>query len=222
MYRLRFLGLVFLAVGASARLHYKRATAFYDPADQGGSMLTDAGGLGEPLNVIVSGYSSPDVLTDDGVLNYARAIGFSTECLGIHIGAPQSANLGDGNGWVNQTKELREDYGDSLVGTCLESLIGGSHFRVFRQNGPTADSGALFLAASVEEPSTEHHTISPDGYNLGRDNLVAWALGEKSHGGVTYQTTAQNVTGLLQAGTQGINHDIAIDGIVTVLTVQIV
>lgn len=38
------------------------------------------------------------------------------------------------------------------------------------------------------------------------DNLVAWALGEKSHGGVTYQTTAQNVTGLLQAGTQGINH----------------
>lgn len=59
MYRLRFLGLVFLAVGASARLHYKRATAFYDPADQGGSMLTDAGGLGEPLNV--STYNIPSL-----------------------------------------------------------------------------------------------------------------------------------------------------------------
>lgn len=27
----------------------------------------------------------------------------STECLGIHIGDPQSANLGDGNGFRNQT-----------------------------------------------------------------------------------------------------------------------
>ena len=74
-----------------------------------------------------------------------------------------------------------------------------------------------------------------------RDHLVAWALGETSYDGVTYHTTAENVTGLLQPGTKGINHgelfsslakrarliwgsdaDIAIDGIVTVLTVQIV
>ena len=53
----------------------------------------------------------------------------STECLGIHLGDPQSANLGDGNGWVNQTVELRQDYGESTVGTCLESLTGGNHFR---------------------------------------------------------------------------------------------
>lgn len=53
----------------------------------------------------------------------------STECFGIHLGDPQSANLGDGNGWVNQTVELRSDYGDAGVGTCLESLIGGNHFR---------------------------------------------------------------------------------------------
>lgn len=53
----------------------------------------------------------------------------STECLGIHLGAPQSANLGDGNGWVNQTIELREDYGSAALGTCLESAIGGNHFR---------------------------------------------------------------------------------------------
>ena len=53
----------------------------------------------------------------------------STECLGIHLGDPQAANLGDGNGWVNQTLELRWDYGDADVGTCLESLLGGNHFR---------------------------------------------------------------------------------------------
>ena len=91
-----YFGLAFLALRASAVPHYKRAAAYYNPADQGGSMLTDAGDLGEPLNVssihhhyndlirdpcriqvIISGYSSPDVLTDDGIVNYARAIGLS-------------------------------------------------------------------------------------------------------------------------------------------------
>lgn len=63
----------------------------------------------------------------------------STECLGIHLGDPQSANLGDGNGWVNQTAELREDYGHANVGTCLESVIGGNHFRcAFPGGAPTA------------------------------------------------------------------------------------
>lgn len=60
---------------------------------------------------------------------YRPCLDSSTECFGIHIGNPQSANLGDGNGWVNQTYELREDYGDADVGTCLESAIGGDHFR---------------------------------------------------------------------------------------------
>jgi hypothetical protein len=105
------------------------------------------GPVGEPLNVIISALSSPQVLTDAGFLNFARAIGLqviyystswhllinrftsSTECFGIHIGDPQSANLGDGHGWFNQTNELREDYGNPDVGTCLESLIGGNHFR---------------------------------------------------------------------------------------------
>lgn len=53
----------------------------------------------------------------------------STECFGIHLGDPQSANLGDGHGAVNQTIELRQDFGDANAGTCLESLIGGNHFR---------------------------------------------------------------------------------------------
>ena len=68
------------------------------------------------------------------------------ECFGAHRGDPQTANLGDGNGSVNQTMELRWDYGNPDVGTCWESLVGGNHLRLFRQNGPTANTGALFLA----------------------------------------------------------------------------
>jgi hypothetical protein len=52
------------------------------------------------------------------------------ECFGFHFGGLMSANkLGDGNGMVNQTIELRQDYDNEGIGTCLESLIGGNHFR---------------------------------------------------------------------------------------------
>lgn len=186
-------------------------------------MLDSVGGdLGEPLNVIISGLSSAAVLTDDGFLNYARSIGFSIECFGIHLGAPQTANLGDGNGSLNQTIELRQDYGNSDVGTCLESLIGGNHFRMWRQNGPSANSGALFLAVSKEENVTEGHTIVPDGYNIGRDDLVSAAAGTTSFDGVSYTTVAENLTGLLAPGSTGVNHGIATDGTTKLLTVTIV
>ncbi|KAJ7782995.1 hypothetical protein B0H16DRAFT_1709825 [Mycena metata] len=207
--------------------HNKRAEAFVNPTSAGGSYARRRGGsnpadLGEPLNVIISGLSSPDVLTDDGFLNFARAIGFSTECLGLHLGGPQSANLGDGNGYVNQTVELRQDYGDSVLGTCLESLIGGNHLRVFRQNGPSADTGALFLAVSKEENVAEGHTIVANGYNIGRDQLVTNATnGTPSFDGVKYSSTLEIQTGLLPAGSTGVNHGIATDGVTKVLTVTI-
>ena len=72
------------------------------------------------------------------------------ECFGAHLGAPQTANLGDGNGWVNQTMELRNDYGNPDIGTCWESLIGGNHLRMWRQSGPSADTNALFLACVIQ------------------------------------------------------------------------
>ncbi|KAI6113215.1 hypothetical protein EDD16DRAFT_1521373 [Pisolithus croceorrhizus] len=197
--------------------------AFYNPSSGGGSMLDNAGdGFGEPLNVIISGLSTPAVLTNPGIVNYARAIGFSEECFDIHLGGLMSANLGDGNGWVNQTYELRQDYDNAGVGTCLESLVGGNHFRVYRQNGRLADSGALFLAVSQEEPATEDHNPVPDGYDIGRNNLVAAAVGITNFDGVTYLTTAENITGLLPPGSEGVNHGIAQDGIVTLLQVTII
>ncbi|EPQ57332.1 hypothetical protein GLOTRDRAFT_120553 [Gloeophyllum trabeum ATCC 11539] len=201
----------------------RRAVEFYDPAAVGGSMVDSTGnGLGEPLNVIISGLSSPAALTDSGIVNYAQAIGYSKECLGLHSGAPQTANLGDGNGWTDQLLELRADYHSTAVGTCLESVVGGNHFRVWRQNGSLADSGALFLAVSKEKSFIAHHSPIADGYDIGRDELVQAALGTKSHGGVTYSTVARNVSGLIAPGAEGINHGIAQDGVVTVLTVTIV
>lgn len=120
-----------------------RAVAFNVPAANGGSQLDSSAGLGEPLNVIISGLSSPSVLSTAGVEKYAkyvpsniyaapfsfawwlcRSLGFSTECLGINIGGPQTANLGDGAGWTDDIAVLREDFGNPGIGTCLESLTG--------------------------------------------------------------------------------------------------
>ncbi|KAH8119601.1 hypothetical protein DFH11DRAFT_455397 [Phellopilus nigrolimitatus] len=214
---------VLLIKSAEANALQKRAVAYYDPAAGGGSMLDNSGyGFGEPLNVIISGLSSPAVLTNDGFIKLARSLGFSNECFGFHLGNPQSANLGDGHGPVNQTIELRADFGSSVFGTCLESLAGGNHLRMFRQNGPNANSGALFLAVSAEEDVTKKHTVSTNGYDVGRDALVTAATsGLTSFVGVKYSINSEDITGLLAPGSNGINHGIAQDGIVKLLTVTI-
>ncbi|EJF66144.1 hypothetical protein DICSQDRAFT_98008 [Dichomitus squalens LYAD-421 SS1] len=212
---------LFYASAVTGLAIQKRAVDFFDPAQGGGSIFDNATFGGEPLNVIISGQSSPDVLTDDGILNYAQAISFSKECLGLHLGTPQTANLGDGNGSLNQTIEFRQDFGNDFLGTCFESLLGGNHFRVWRQNGPSANSGALFLAVSKEQDASANHDLVDDGYNIGRNELVAAAVGTKSHGGVTYNTVAKNITGLMPAGSDGVNHGIAVDGVITLLTVTI-
>jgi len=202
------------------------AVPFYNPLPHGGSLLDRAPNtgfpqLGEPLNIIISGASSPKVLTDAGFERFTNAFGFSQECFGAHLGDPQSANLGDGNGWVNQTYELRQDYGNVEIGSCLETLLGGNHFRLFRQNGPSANSGALFLAASEEENLHDHHNIAPDGYDVGRDKFVNAALGVKKYRGVKYSTVVEYLTGLLPPGSNGVNHDIATDGKTALLTITI-
>ncbi|KAL5524120.1 hypothetical protein ACEPAG_8293 [Sanghuangporus baumii] len=194
---------------------------FFPPVWGGGFQLINAhNGYGEPLNVIISGRSSPEVLTNKGFLNWARSLGFSNECFGLHSGGYMAADLGDGHGWVNQTAEFRKDYTSAHLGTCLETFVGGNHFRMFRQNGPKANTGALFLAVSSEEDLGKHHTVSPNGYDLGRDELIARATGETTeHDDVMYTATSRDLTGLLEEGTKWINHGIRIDGVVKLLTI---
>ncbi|KAJ7832024.1 hypothetical protein B0H14DRAFT_2515148 [Mycena olivaceomarginata] len=196
---------------------------FYDPRILGGEMLNNASRHGgEPLNVIISGFSTPSVLTTAGFLGFAASLGFARECFGLHRGDRQPANLGDGNGWVDEMMVLRESYGSASLGPCWESVVGGNHLRVYRQDGPAANSGALFLAVSQEESLLSHHRISRDGYNIGRDLLVQHAARTTSFKGVKYMTTARRIDDLMIPGKQGGLADITIDGVVVLLTVTVV
>lgn len=51
-----------------------RAAAYNVPTANGGSQLDSSAGLGEPLNVIISGLSSPSVLTTAGLEKYAKYV----------------------------------------------------------------------------------------------------------------------------------------------------
>ncbi|KAJ7738415.1 hypothetical protein B0H16DRAFT_1325494, partial [Mycena metata] len=168
-----------------------------------------------------------------------RGVGFTSECLGQHEGAPQMANLGDGNGYVNETAVLRWDYGDPSLGTCRETVEGGNHFRYWRQNGASANSSAVFMATSYEMPIAEGHNIVVNGYNLGRDWLVgnitnssidtstltntSTFSGTVSYAGFVYSTSISYVSGLLGNTSVGVNHGstVGIDGLVAVLDVKI-
>ncbi|KIJ30881.1 hypothetical protein M422DRAFT_61685 [Sphaerobolus stellatus SS14] len=172
-------------------------------------MLDTSAGLGEPLNVIISGQSSPEVLTDAGPMNWARSIGFSNEFL-------------DGNGALPEIKVIREDfYLPFTIGTGIESLVGGNHFKYWRQNGPTANTGALFLAVSHEMDVRHHYDIVSGGYDQGRNELVKKAVGKTSFLGVRYSTTARKISRLLEPGAKRINHGIPIDGDVYLLTIKV-
>jgi len=178
---------------------------FIHPTLHGGSWLVNIGsGGGEPLDVIISGLSSPEVLTNDGFANYSQAIGFSEECLGLRIGNTFSENLGDGHGAVAQSAELREDFDIPDLGTCLESGIGGNHIRVFRQNGPDANTGALFLAVLREHDIFQHHNIVEDGYNKGQDELANMVQDTHSCNGVKYITTVTPLPNQMPSGSAGI------------------
>ncbi|KAI0685621.1 hypothetical protein BC835DRAFT_1455583 [Cytidiella melzeri] len=229
---------------------------YYNATTNGGSFLTKVpgtfpAGLGEPLNIIISGNSDADVLkdqdTDGGLRNYFWSFGYASECLGQHLGDDQSADLGDGLGYRNETAVIRWDYGDFEFGSCKETIEGGPHFRYWTQDGSSADSGAIFMAASYELPANLGHDIVPNGYNFGRDwlignvtnqssiipsaNLTAGAQysGSTSFNNYTYQTDVQYVSGLLSATSDGINHYLtvsvdgapAIDGLVAIMQVKI-
>uniref|UniRef100_A0A8H7XQU2 Uncharacterized protein n=2 Tax=Psilocybe cubensis TaxID=181762 RepID=A0A8H7XQU2_PSICU len=226
---------------------------FYSPLDNGGSMLTDVEntfppGQGEPINTIISGNSDSRVLVDSeengGLRNYFLSLGFSGECLGQHSGSDQGANLGDGDGFQNETSVIRWNYGDPQLGSCKETIEGGNHFRYWVQDGPSANSGAIFMAVSYELPLNLGHDIISNGYNLGRDWLIGNITGSSippnitngttfsgttSFADFTYHTDITYITGLLENTNDNINHNITVgtefvnasDGLVALLDVKI-
>lgn len=80
-----------------------------------------------------------------------RSIGYSNECLGLHIGNIHEADLGDGNDRMPEAYLARQAY-FPIWGTCWESIAGGHHFRAWRQNGTHAASGAWFIGYVCSPP----------------------------------------------------------------------
>jgi len=196
---------------------------WYDPRINGGRFLdyTDHKPpyRGEPLNIIITSLSDPYVLTDEGFQEYSKSIGYSEECLGIHLGNKHGADLGDGDGKKMQQLLARQYY-FPVMGTCWESFAGGHHFRAWKQNGTLANSGAWFLGASKEEPTAKKHMIVPNGYNIGRDWFVEKATAGSYSKGMWWKADVEWREGLLEPGSDGINHGIAQDGIVAILTIH--
>jgi hypothetical protein len=212
-------------------------TGWWNPSD-----------LGEPINVVVSARSSPEVLTPDGFRLWLNSMNISQPCLG-QASMPGSDNkqfafLGpSGSPDQNLTELLtwRENFGDPLLGSCIQTFNGGFHLRAFNQTA----TGAIFIAASDEADLSHHHKILPDGYNSGRNNLTGLALnggkgtsmGPPYSAPQSYAVKAEKMRGLIEAGSQvrcrplaavvsscgqNINHDIATDGIITLLTVTLI
>ncbi|KAJ8694621.1 hypothetical protein PTI98_007279 [Pleurotus ostreatus] len=107
-----------------------------------------------------------------------------------------TANLGDGAGDVDELGVWRADFHSPLLGTCLESLIGGNHFRAWIQNfNATSGSGGALVDAAL---GTHQHPFLP----------------------YKFVTTSADLTGLLAPGAEGVNHNISQDGVVKLLTVD--
>ncbi|KAL1950451.1 hypothetical protein VTO73DRAFT_5575 [Trametes versicolor] len=174
--------------------------------------------LGEPLNIIISSLSDPYILTETGLHNYVKSIGFSEECLGLHYGYIHEADLGDGLGRKPEQFLGRQHY-FPIMGTCWESVRGGHHFRAWKQNGTDANSGAWFLGASEEMDSSKNHMIVEDGYNRGRDYIVSQITQITHWKGMWWKGEVEWREGLLQRGNRGVNHKIEQDGRVAILTI---
>ncbi|KDR83015.1 hypothetical protein GALMADRAFT_238775 [Galerina marginata CBS 339.88] len=190
-----------------------------DPRLNGGRFLDyTTKKYGEPLNVIVSGLSDPFILTDAGFKLYVKSLGYSEECLGLHMGQLHDANLGDGDGRTTELFLMRQYY-FPVWGTCWESIAGGHHFRAWKQNGTLANTGAWFIGASKEYDSTRSHKIIPNGYNIGRDWFVDRAVRGGTWRSNSWKAEVEYREDLIEEGKKGVNHGIAQDGRVAILTV---
>ncbi|CAD6891381.1 unnamed protein product [Tilletia laevis] len=206
--------LAFVTLASAASIQ-TRQSGYADPKSFGGSSLGYFPGNsnGEPLNIIVTGIGAADTFS-----SWYKAIGYGKECFGLHDGGAMQAYI-DSRSLRDQEGEIRFAYGEDpdAEGSCLESAIGGSHFRFWQQQG----TQAWFLAASREKTIFDHHDIVADGYDLDRDAIVKAATKSSSYKGKKFIATVSYVSGLLPSGSDGINHGIALDGRTAVLSVTV-
>lgn len=90
---------------------------------------------------------------------------------------PAGANERSLHRAVNQTDLLRWNYGDPSLGTCTETIKGGSHFRYWTQNGTAANSGAYFMAISYEKNLTFQHDVRtpPGAVTYLKTDIIRWS-----------------------------------------------
>ncbi|KAF8510500.1 hypothetical protein BU17DRAFT_55307 [Hysterangium stoloniferum] len=196
-------------------------TGWEDPRKGGGRMLDYATrcNYGEPLNVIISGNSDPRILDLEGLILYSYSLGYAEECLGLHVGRVHQANLGDGQGLIDEQYLARQTY-FPIFGTCWQSIIGGQHFRAWQQNTTQACLfRSCWCSSASLQNSGRNHMIVPNGYNLGRDWLVKRAIAGTSWRGMYWAAEVDWHEGLLEPGRQNINHNISQDGVTAILTV---
>ena len=105
---------------------------------------------------------SPIRLATGLTLSIVRSIGYSEECLGIHLGNKHDADLGDGDDKKAQ-QFLARQYYFPVMGTCWESFAGA-------QNDPTSHSFELGLTPLQVD------TTSVPGSRTGHSQTVAHGL----------------------------------------------
>lgn len=174
----------------------------------------------EPLNIIISATSDKYVLSKQGFEEYARALNFEPDTFAGNSkeNGKQKANLGDGNGYVDQAGLMRQKP------AMAEVINGGNHFRYWFQNGSKANTGAIFIAASVEKSLKENHDIVSNGYDMGRDQFVENSTSQThSLNGRSFRTMKLKFDKSLLKGMSknDLNHNIGTDGTVVVLEVDV-
>lgn len=151
------------------------------------------------------------------MLSFVEALRYERECARLHFGGAMQANLGDG--YRDEVIEIRQArYKLPLIGACLESALGGSHFRAWQQKS----TGAWFLAVSMERSARYRHVITSNGYDEGQHDFVAQAIPSATYRGRTWHSTVEFIEDLIPPTRHGLNHGLGTNGVVALLTVTTV
>jgi hypothetical protein len=216
---------IMIIVGSAIGVHAYSTSDFLTPPDWFAHGLGNSGGVGnngsiEPINVIISAQSNVDpfgILT--GSLSWDSCFN-SLSTLQANVQPGQQDP-------INQVVGLRD-------GGCLQFFVGGNHLRAWPQT-LTDGSTAYFIAASEEHgcrsdggnaipwPLWNWHCIDDDGFNQGRDDLVAEFIAGASASLPVYTIQIESAqlyssgTGTDAGSGSSVDH-IPYDGSVSILT----